>query len=221
MTDITKMLQSALSGHDNQRDRSVQKEIGPSAVGDCRRKVFMQITGAPKVNETDSLAAIMGTFIHSGIAESIKREDPFNDNFLIEQGFSFNGLRGHVDLYIKDLKQVVDWKTTKVKSLRYFPSPQQKMQVQLYGYLLENNGYPVEKVSLVALARDGSFGDVRQYTEDYEPQKAAEGLEWLAEVRKMAEDNLPPEPEKDVFFCRSYCSFYDATGVNGCPSKSR
>ena len=215
------MLVGALTGHDAQRDRSLQVDIGPSAVGDCKRRVFMNITQAPKVNETDSLAAIMGTFIHSGIAEAIKREDPFNDNFLIEQEFAYEGLRGHVDLYIKDMKQVVDWKTTKVKSLRYFPSDQQKMQVQLYGYLLEMNGFPVEKVSLVALARDGSFSDIKQHTEPYDQKMALQGLDWLAEVKDAAEKNLPPLPEKEVFFCRSYCSYYDPTGVNGCPAKSR
>jgi hypothetical protein len=219
MSDIAKMLIGSLSGHDKQRDRSLQKDIGPSAVGDCRRRVYMHLIDAPKINETDSLAAIMGTFIHAGIAEAIKREDPFGDNFMIEQEFSFNGLRGHVDLYIKDLKQVVDWKTTKVKSLRYFPSEQQKMQVQLYGYLLEMNGYPVEKVTLVAIARDGFSKDIKEYTEAYDPKVALTGLEWIAEVEKAAIDKIPPAPEKDVYFCRSFCSYYDATGANGCPAK--
>jgi len=220
MSDIAKMLSGALAGHDNQRDRSQQKDIGPSAIGDCRRRVFLQLIDAPKVNETDSLAAILGTFIHSGIAEAIKREDPFNDNFLIEQEFAIEGLRGHVDLYIKDRKQVVDWKTTKVKSLRYFPSDQQKMQVQVYGYLLEQNGYQVDKVTLVAIARDGSSQDIREHTEPYDEQTALEGLKWLSEVREAALNNQPPEPEKTMSFCRSWCDYYDENGVTGCPSKS-
>ena len=221
MSDIAKMLVGALSAHDEQRDRSVQVDVGPSLIGDCKRRVFMHLTQAPKVNETDSLAAIMGTFIHAGIAEAIKREDPFNDNFMIEQEFSIEGLRGHVDLYIKDKKQIVDWKTTKAKSLRYFPSEQQRMQVQVYGYLLSQNGYEVEKVTLVALARDGGFADVREHSEPYDPEMAQRGLDWLAEVKEMAKNGEIPKPEKDVFFCRSYCNYYDATGVNGCQSKSR
>jgi len=221
LTDIAKMLVGALSAHDGQRDRSVQVDVGPSSIGDCKRRVFMHLTSAPKVNETDSLAAIMGTFIHAGIAEAIKREDPFNDNFLIEQEFSIEGLRGHIDLFIKDKKQIVDWKTTKVKSLRYFPSEQQRMQVQVYGYLLSENGYEVKKVTLVALARDGGFTDVREHTEPYDPEMAKRGLDWLAEVKEMANNGEIPDPEKDVYFCQSFCSYYDATGVNGCPSKSR
>ena len=219
--EITKMLVGALAGHDAQRDRSQQVDIGPSSIGDCKRRVFMALTNAPKVNPTDSLAAIMGTFIHAGIAEAIKREDPFGDNFMIEQEFAIEGLRGHIDLYIKDRKQVVDWKTTKAKSLRYFPSEQQRMQVQMYGYLLNQNGYEVEKVSLVAIARDGGFNDVREHTEDYDPEMAQAGLKWIEEIKQAAEKNEVPAPEKDVYFCRSFCSYYDATGVNGCPSKSR
>jgi len=221
VSDIAKMLATALAAHDDQRDRSLQVDVGPSAVGDCRRRVFMHLTKAPKINETDSLPAIMGTFIHSGIAEAIKREDPFGDNFMIEQEFSIEGLRGHIDLFIKDRKQVVDWKTTKVKSLRYFPSAQQRMQVQVYGYLLTANGYEVEKVTLVAIARDGTSADIREHTEPYDPVMAQEGLKWLEEVRESAKNNLAPDPEKDVYFCRSFCDYYDASGVNGCPSKSR
>lgn len=219
MTDIKKMLVGALAGHDAQRDRSLQVDIGPSAVGDCKRRVFMNITQAPKVNPTDKLPAILGTFIHAGIAEAIKREDPFGDNFMIEQEFAIEGLRGHVDLYIKDKQQIVDWKTTKKKSLRYFPSLQQRMQVQLYGYLVSENGYPVETVTLVAVARDGESEDVREHTEPYDPEMAQQGLAWIANLQEMAANGEVPEPEKDVYFCRSYCDYYDATGVNGCSSK--
>ena len=221
MTEIKKMLVGALTGHDAQRDRSLQVDIGPSAVGDCKRRVFLNITQAPKVNQTEKLAAIMGTFIHAGIAEAIKREDPFGDNFMIEQEFKVEGLRGHVDLYIKDAKQIVDWKTTKVTSLRYFPSLQQRLQVQLYGYLVSENGYPVENVSLVAIARDGGAEDIREHTEPYDPEMAKQGLEWISNLQEMAANGEIPEPEKDVFFCQSYCDYYDETGVNGCPSKSR
>ena len=221
MTEIKKMLVGALTGHDAQRDRSLQVDIGPSAVGDCKRRVFMNITQAPKVNQTEKLAAIMGTFIHAGIADAIKREDPFGDNFMIEWEFAVEGLRGHVDLYIKDKAQIVDWKTTKVKSLRYFPSLQQRLQVQLYGYLVSENGYPVKNVSLVAIARDGGAEDIREHTEPYDPEMAKQGLEWISNLQEMAANGEIPEPEKDVFFCRSYCDYYDETGVNGCPSKSR
>ena len=88
--DLQDLLSKSLIAHDNKRDRSKQVEIGPSSVGGCRRQVYHKIIGTPVTNpNTDSLAAILGTFIHAGIAEAIVREDPFKDNFLIEQEVTF------------------------------------------------------------------------------------------------------------------------------------
>jgi hypothetical protein len=216
------MLSKSLTAFDNTRDRSVQVEIGPSQIGGCRRQVYHQLVKTPVTNpDTESLAAILGTFIHSGVAEAIRREDPFGDNFLIEQEFEHDGLKGHCDLYIRDQKMVVDWKTTKLKSLRYFPSLQQRMQVQIYGYLLVANGYEVEKVSLVAIPRDGVMEQIKVHVEDYDPEIAAKGLAWLDEVKALADGESAPAPEKDVVFCVNYCSYYDATGAIGCPSMRR
>jgi hypothetical protein len=30
-----------------------------------------------------------------------------------------------------------------------------------------------------------------------------------------------PAPEKDASFCKDYCGFYDATGLNGCVGRSK
>ena len=178
--DFSNLLAKSLTAYDNSRDRSTQVEIGPSQIGGCRRQVYHQLIGTPETNpNTESLAAILGTFIHSGIAEAIKREDPFGDNFLIEEEFAAGDLKGHVDLYIKDQKTIVDWKTTKLKSLRFFPSDQQRMQVQIYGWLLSANGYEVENVALVAVPRDGVMAQIKTHVELYDPEIAKKGLAWL------------------------------------------
>jgi CRISPR/Cas system-associated exonuclease Cas4 (RecB family) len=164
----------------------------------------------------------MGPYIHAGIAEAITREDPFGDNFLIEQQVSTDVITGNVDLFIKDKGIVVDWKTTKVKSLRYFPSKAQLFQVHLYGWLLEQNGHKVNQVSLVAIPRDGEMGDIRVHIEDYSEDIAHEGLRWLDEIKNIVDTSAPPPPpEEKVFFCSRYCSFYDPTGEVGCPSTKK
>jgi len=170
--------------------------------------------------DTDRLAAIMGTYIHAGIAEAMKREDPFGDKFLIEERIEVKDvLVGNVDLFIKEEGIVVDWKTTKVKSQRYFPSKGQMFQVHIYGWLLEQNGYKVNYVSLVSIARDGEMGDVRTHIEPYDPAIAKEGLDWLEALKDgIAKGKPAPAPEEKLFFCTRYCSFYDATGEVGCPS---
>lgn len=222
MTDLQQLLAKSLTAFDRNRDRSKQVEIGPSSVGGCARQVYYQLTEQPITNyQTESLAAILGTFIHTGISEAIKREDPFSDNFLIEQEFAHDGLKGHCDLYIKDSGLVVDWKTTKKKSLRYFPSQQQRWQVQLYGWLLANNGYEVKQVSLVAIPRDADMSDIRVHIENYDPEVAQEALDWLGTVRKLAETKDMPPAGNYPAFCAKYCKFYDASGEVGCQGIGR
>ena len=223
MIDLQGMLIKSLEAFDSQRDRSQQVEVGPSSIGGCRRQVYHILKQSPKVNsDTESLASILGTFIHSGIAEAIKREDPFGDNFIIEQEVTFGNLKGHVDLFIKDLGMVVDWKTTKKTSLRYFPKLQQRMQVQVYGYLLAQNGHEVKNVALVAIPRDGIMTEIRAHAEPYDEALALEGLAWLNDLRALVAINGPaPEPTERLNFCAAYCDFYDPTGEVGCPSTSR
>jgi hypothetical protein len=221
--DLQGMLIKSLEAFDSQRDRSQQVEVGPSAIGGCRRQVYHILKESPKVNsDTESLASILGTFIHAGIAEAIKREDPFGDNFIIEQEVTFGNLKGHVDLFIKDLGMVVDWKTTKKTSLRYFPKLQQRMQVQVYGYLLAQNGHDVKNVALVAIPRDGIMTEIRAHVEAYDEALALEGLAWLNDLRALVALNGPaPEPTERLNFCANYCDYYDPTGEVGCPSTPR
>lgn len=223
MIDLQGMLIKSLEAFDSQRDRSQQIEVGPSAIGGCRRQVYHILKESPKVNtQTESLASILGTFIHAGIAEAIKREDPFGDNFIIEQEVTFGNLKGHVDLFIKDLGLVVDWKTTKKASLRYFPKLQQRLQVQVYGYLLSQNGHEVKNVSLVAIPRDGIMTEIRAHVEPYDEALALEGLTWLNDLRALVAQNGPaPEPTERLNFCANYCDYYDPTGEIGCPSMSK
>lgn len=219
MIDMQELLAKSLNAYDRNRDRSKQKGLGPSSLGSCRRQTWLHLRSQEAINnDTESLAAILGTFIHAGIAEAIKREDPFGDNFLIEQKVMSNdpfcGIEsGNIDLYIKDIGRVVDWKTTKKKSLRYFPSTQQRWQVQVYGWLMEQNGYEVKEVSLVAIPRDGEMADIRSHVEAYDSEVAKEALDWLQEIIKMP---VAPEPEKYEAYCAKYCKFYDKTGEVGC-----
>jgi len=212
--NIQNLLKSALVENDKARDRSLQTELGASSVGGCRRQAWQIIHQKPKTNlETESLAAIIGTALHATIAESMKNIDPFGDDFLIEEGFSTPDLKGHVDLYIKSTKTVVDWKTSTKKKLAQFPSEQQIMQVNLYGHLLIANGYAVDTVSLVCIPRDGMMSDVKVWQAPYSQEIANQGLAW---VRDLQETLSPPEPEKHRRFCESFCEYYNSNaGMEG------
>lgn len=218
MTIALELIKAVTSTQKNS-SRSTQTNVGPSEIGGCRKKVWLKLNGAEKTNdETLRLASIMGTAIHSYIQESFERQDPFKERFLLEVEAEAAGITGHIDMYDKINGEVVDWKTTKIKSLAYFPSKQQRWQVQLYGFLLKENGYDVKNVTLVAIPRDGDERDIVYHTEPYDAAVAAEAIDWLLEVRNATE---APKPEKDAFFCKLYCSYYDETGLTGCSARPK
>lgn len=214
ITDPKELLLTVLHAKDASRDRSTQTQVGPSEIGGCRRKVWYRLNAQPQTNENQSkLAAIMGTAIHAAIEDAIQHLDPEGKDYLVESEVAHGDMKAHVDLFIPSTGAVIDWKTSKVKNLSYFPSSQQRWQVQLYGYLLSKNGHDVKTVSLVAIARDGDEKNVKVHTEDYSEEVALTAMAWLEEVKAMTE---LPEPEKDSNFCKNYCQYYDATEQMGC-----
>jgi hypothetical protein len=214
MTDAKELLISVLRAKDASRSRSVQTQVGPSELGGCRRKVWYRLNAQPETNENElKLAAIMGTAIHAAIEEAIGAIDPKGEKYVVEAEVQHGDMKAHVDLFIPESGDVIDWKTSKIKNLGYFPSTQQRWQVQVYGYLLSKNGYEVKNVNLVAIARDGDERDIKWHSEPYDEAMALEALGWLAAVKESA---TPPDPEKDESYCKFYCKYYDASGEMGC-----
>ena len=212
--DPKELLLHVLHSKDASRDRSMQTEVGPSEIGGCKRKVWYRLNAQPHTNDNQSkLAAIMGTAIHAAIEDAIGAIDPEGKEYLVETEVAYGDMKAHVDLFVPSTGAVIDWKTSKIKNLSYFPSKQQRWQVQVYGYLLSKNGYEVKTVNLVAIARDGAEKDVKVHTEPYDEAIALEAFDWLAAVK--ASTTLP-EPEKDQSFCKDYCQYYDATEEMGC-----
>jgi CRISPR/Cas system-associated exonuclease Cas4 (RecB family) len=212
--DPKELLLHVLHSKDASRDRSMQTEVGPSEIGGCKRKVWYRLNAQPHTNENQSkLAAIMGTAIHAAIEEAIGAIDPEGKEYLVETEVAYGDMKAHVDLFVPSSGAVIDWKTSKIKNLGYFPSNQQRWQVQLYGYLLSKNGYEVKTVNLVAIARDGSEKDIKVHTEPYDESMALAALSWLANVKAST---VLPEPEKDQSFCKDYCQYYDETEQMGC-----
>lgn len=216
--NIAEKLIEALHAKDANRSRSKQTQIGPSELGGCKRRVWYRLHDQEVVNPNQSkLAAIMGTAIHKEIEHAMEAlGEP--TKFLIETEVEFDGMKAHVDLYLPEEKEVVDWKTVKIKNLGFFPSRQQRWQVHTYGYLLRHgNNMDVERVTLVAIPRDGGEDDIVTHTEPYNEGIAIEALDWLEEIKNATEI---PAPEKDAQFCKSYCPFYDASGIKGCTGRT-
>ena len=209
--DIKELLVKALHEKENKRGRSTQVQIGPSELGGCRRKVWYRLNNQPETNDNEvKLAAIMGTAIHTAIENALAD----NQEVLLEKTVEFGGMKAHVDCFIPGTGDVVDWKTVKVKNLSYFPSEQQRWQVQVYGYLISKSGLgKVQNVNLVAIPRDGDERDILVHSEPYNEAIALEALNWLEAIRTTQE---APAPERHESYCKSYCKFYDASGEMGC-----
>ncbi len=144
----------------------------------------------------------------------IATADPKGEKYWVETSVEYNGMKAHIDLYIPETGDVIDWKTVKVKNLSYFPSLQQRWQVQVYGYLLDKSGKGTPRtVNLVAIARDGDERDVKVHSEPYDPKLAEDALNWLAAIKESAD---APEPERDQSYCKFYCKYFDETGEMGC-----
>lgn len=214
---IANDLIKAITSRSRGSARSNQVAIGPSEFGGCRRRTWNRLNGVPETNHnTLGLAALMGTAIHTYIQEAFNAQDPFGERYLLEGEFEHGDLKGHVDMYDIEKAEVIDWKTTKKAGLAYFPSKQQRWQVQLYGYLIEQNGKPIKTVTLVAIPRDGDERDIVFHSEPYDKNIALEALDWLEQVKATTE---APAPEVDMSFCKNYCSYFDPTGLVGCPSR--
>jgi CRISPR/Cas system-associated exonuclease Cas4 (RecB family) len=202
---IDEILMKALTAHDNKRARSLQKEIGVSQIGGCRKSVWLQIQGTPKENETLRLSSMMGTAIHTMIEKALA-EDDWDGDYELEREVTWDGLMGHIDLWIPKVGAVVDWKTTTKSKLAKFPSEQQRWQVQIYAYLLEKNGEKPKTVTLVAIPRDGNETHIKTHTEEYNPEIVKEALAWLDDVKQSTEAPAPEMYAKT--WCVNYCGFY-------------
>ena len=209
--DIKEKLIKALHDKENNRPRSNQVQIGPSELGGCRRKVWYRLNDQPETNDAElKLAAIMGTAIHSAIESAFAGDN----SIVLEQTVEYNGMKAHVDAFVPETGDVIDWKTVKAKNLSYFPSQQQRWQVQVYGYLIDKAGKGKPRtVNLVAIPRDGDERDIKVHSEPYDEKIALEALDWLAAIKESAE---VPAPERDESYCKFYCKYYDASGEMGC-----
>lgn len=222
--DPRALLIRALTNHSNSRARTQQKELGPSSIGDCRRKVWHQIRGDEESNETEILPALLGTFIHEGIAKALAEDDsPFDTSkqFLLEHETGYAGMPGHVDFYHKGFAVVCDWKSSTKAKLKDFPTVNNIWQVQNYGLMLAKEGYPVKKVAIVVIPRDGRMDQIASWVGDYDEAIALQGRDWVDDIITLVETGgEAPAPEKYRSYCQLYCEFFDESGRNGCPSKS-
>lgn len=218
---------------DNNSARSTQTAIGPSELGSpCDRRIAYRLAGVPEANWwSDPLPAIVGTAVHTWLENAVTQFQKvhFMDRWLTEITVQPDPVvKGHCDLYDREIQAVIDWKTvspTKLKTWKSSGPPETyKDQVNLYGRGLLLAGYPVAKVCLIAVPRSGWLRDMQVWIEDYQPERAQAALDRMYSIANTmisAGDNLSFEeisavPGSECAFCPWYRGGDRKADLSGC-----
>ncbi|MCY0931148.1 hypothetical protein OTB20_34200 [Streptomyces sp. H27-H1] len=78
---------------DARRPRSIQTQLGASDTI-CMRRAGYILSGTARTNTPDKKAAILGTYIHTGLLEDARREY----GWLVERTVEDSTIRGHIDV---------------------------------------------------------------------------------------------------------------------------
>jgi hypothetical protein len=213
MHEAAREVMAALVAVDDGRARTKQRGPGMSSIGGCARKLYHLIRLDEPCNETERLAAILGTAIHKAL-EAAPIEGEKEVPLLIEEV----DLPGTADL-IRD-NTITDFKTSTLRSIEWVkehgPSRDYRWQLALYGYAARAKGYEIERLRLVFVPRDGKSTDIYVFETPYDEAVARQAIEWYQGIQDDVYMDHPPEPGKDAAFCAKYCQFFGEL----CPGKT-
>lgn len=240
-TDYMAAVIDAITNH----PRTLQKEIGPSEIGaPCARKIAYKLTDHKQRELPPNWRATVGTATHMWLEETfdtanqqwaLQHGTPGVERYLIEErvtvGEHLDGtpIQGSCDLYDRATATVVDHKTATRSRLETFtkngPPEVYRVQANLYGIGWIRAGFPVARVAICFLPRDGEFSDAYWWEEDFNPVIAAEALQRLhgieTAIRTLGNQafNVLPTAEDYCHFCPFFLpgSTDPATGCPGHP----
>lgn len=207
-----------LAKADAQRPRSLQVESGASSVHSCRAALLLRTTGAEVTNPRISLATLVGTAVHAMC------ENAAGDDVLVEEKFSYRGIRCTIDRYDVARRTLTDLKTLatpeKVAAIRTSqPKRAHQLQVQLGAAATIEAGYAVDVVELLYLPRSGGgMEDAYLWEASFDRSMADEAADWLLAERFRAENFASPATANDLhgirdegfFFCATFCEYFTA-----------
>lgn len=212
--------------------RSKQTNLGPSEVGQsCVRRLSYRLLGWDKVNDSsDPWPAISGTAIHSWLADVFLKDD--SNEWLVEHRVEARkGLAGTLDLFDVKAGVVIDHKCVGATSMKTRkaegPTEEQLIQLSIYGYGLEEQGYEVNKIALAFYPLGGRLDGLHTWIGDYDravAEKAMSRIDSTIDLLKMldVEENperwslIPITASRNCTFCPWYVP--DSKDLTiGCP----
>lgn len=205
-----------LLDYDQTRDRSLQRELGWSDVGVCRKRAGYWLAGVEPTDPGGSLPAVLGTAIHEYAAKARARRA--RPGTLIEYEIRFAGILGHLDWYedgtLGDLKTVKDRVLDQLEVEG--PSTQQLWQINGYAAGLIRAGFKVDRLVLDFVARD--TGRNRQWIGHPDPQRVRDALAWVAGVRAVPLEMLGRDYAPSSEWCKA-CPFRTACWDGAVPGR--
>ncbi len=161
MTDIAGMILSGIRDFSANRPRSLQKEIGPSGLGNpCDHCLAAALVGWEKGTD-EAWLPLIGSAVHALLLES---ESPaWGDGWLREHRVTVGTvdgvpIEGNADLFHIESGTVVDLKVVGLSTLnearRHGASEQYRTQVQLYARGFAGEGYIVDECVIAYLPRN-------------------------------------------------------------------
>ena len=108
----------------------------------CLKRTWYEETEPLPERPSDVMYRILGTATHALL------EDEQDENLITELPLEYEGIVGRVDAYYPTSDTLIDLKTTRWLMPAKLPYGDHELQVNVYRWLLENNGYPVNRMFL-------------------------------------------------------------------------
>lgn len=177
MSDVPALILNGIREFAASRPRSLQKEVGPSQLGNpCDHCLAAALAGWEKVEAETPWLPLIGTAVHALL---LGEDSPWGDGWWFEHDVYVGDVgdkpvNGSADLFHAVSGTVVDLKvvgaTTLNEARRNGSKAQYRAQVNLYGKGFRNAGYNVTTTILAYLPRNSmrlsdAFFDVQPYDE--------------------------------------------------------
>lgn len=197
---------------DGNADRTQQRHLGPSEVGDpCTYCLASKILGVYARDDFyDPWPAIIGTSVHHWLERAAERDNRDNDTAWCAETKVFPDddllpKGGKADLYEDTTRTVIDHKVVGQAMLKKYkangPGITYRRQGHIYGLGFVVAGLPVEHVAIAFWHRGGRMTDLHVWSEPYDEAYAREALDRYKTLRDLCSTlgaailpSLPSDP---------------------------
>jgi hypothetical protein len=158
---------SAIKAMRSQDRKETRLVLSPSTAGGCPRNRLLKMSVDYYVDPESMWKMFVGTAIHKALESGEDLEETKLETILSVPYTDASGvtlwvqtiMAGSIDKYTKHSKTLTDYKTTNkpfmvydkqtnTKKARELPEPNHVIQTNLYRFMLELAGYPVEKIQI-------------------------------------------------------------------------